>query len=55
MASRTRAYELIKETQSTHILGAVTRTGCCPQWSKDFLFQEIYEHSVGLGGARDRA
>ena len=52
--SRTKSYEIVKEIEDT-CPGALIRLGCCLRWPKDFLFQWIYEHSVQLGGARDRA
>ena len=52
--SRTKSYEIVKEIEDT-CPGAFIRLGRCLRWPKDFLFPWIYEHSVQLGGARDRA
>ena len=52
--SRTKSYEIVKEIEDT-CPGNIIRLGRCLRWPKDFLFPWIYEHSVRLGGARDRA
>ncbi len=52
--SRTKSYEIVKGMEDT-CPGDFIRPGRCLRWSKDFLFQWIYEHSVRLGGTRDRA
>ena len=52
--SRTKSYEIVKEIEDT-CPGDIIRLGRCLRWPKDFLFPWIYEHSVRLGGARDRA
>jgi len=51
---RTKSYQIVKEIEGT-CPGDIIRLGRCLQWSKDFLFQWTYEHSVRLGGTRDRA
>jgi len=51
---RTKSYEIVKEIEGT-CPGALIRLGRCLRWPKDYLFQWIYEHSVRLGGTRDRA
>jgi hypothetical protein len=52
--SRTKSYQIVKGIEDTYP-GALIRLGRCLRWSKDFLFQWIYELSVRLGGVRDRA
>jgi hypothetical protein len=52
--SRTKSYEIVKEIEDT-CHGPLIRLGCCPRWPKDFLFPWIYEHSLRVGGTRDRA
>jgi hypothetical protein len=51
---RTKSYKIVKELEDT-CPGAVIRFGRCLRVRKNVSFRWVDEHSVQLGGARDRA